>query len=243
MVFGRESASNPAGIPLIIGHRGAAGLQPENTLPSFSQALSLGVDAVELDIYTVENQLVVIHDDLLQRTTNGTGPVVDCSLSELRALDAGSGARVPLLSEVFDLTGSSTGINVELKGPGTAGQLAAFLGDYPQHDVLVSSFDHQELRDFHNQRTGVPAAPLFHRWRSDVWEVADEFGAWSINLALRITNSQRISAAHERGYRVLVYTVNDVETARRLGAAAVDGVFTDFPDQITIDCLGDSALC
>ena len=79
----------------IIGHRGAAGLEPENTLRSFSRAVRLGVDAVELDVHWVHDELIVIHDDTLERTTNGTGPLDSISLAELRELDAGAGERIP----------------------------------------------------------------------------------------------------------------------------------------------------
>src|SRR6476646_6451219 len=88
---------------LIIGHRGAAGLEPENTLRSFTRALRIGVDAIELDVYCVDGKLVVIHDDTLERTTNGRGDVMAMSYDALRRLDAGSGERIPTLDEVLDL--------------------------------------------------------------------------------------------------------------------------------------------
>lgn len=105
---------------LIIGHRGAAGLSPENTLPSFRRAWALGVNAVELDVHLVEDELVVIHDDTLERTTNGQGPVAGRSLAALRGLDAGGGWPIPLLREVVAALPAGAGLNVELKGTGTA---------------------------------------------------------------------------------------------------------------------------
>ncbi len=243
MAFDQASAIDPRAPTLIIGHRGAAGLRAENTLPSFAHALELGVAAVELDVHSVEEELVVIHDDTLERTTNATGSVAACSLAEIRMLDAGGGASVPLLEEVFQLLPASVGINVELKGADTAPRLAGFLRDHGDRDVLVSSFDHQALSVFHRACVDVPVAPLWRRWARNVWRVAKELGAWSINLSVRIATPQRIAQAHRRGYRVLVYTVNDLEVARRLVASKVDGVFTDYPDRITLDSLDDPAPC
>jgi glycerophosphoryl diester phosphodiesterase len=199
----------------------------------------MGVAAVELDVHSVEGNLVVIHDDTLERTTNGSGRVADCSLAELRQLDAGAGASVPLLAEVFDLLPASIGINVELKGRNTAPELCQFLRAHPARDVLVSSFDHDALRAFHQVSRDVPVAPLFHRWRRNGWQIAEEFQAWSINLAVRIATPARIEQAHARGYRVLVYTVNELAVAQGLVACGVDGVFTDHPELITPDAPGD----
>jgi len=239
MVFDRAAATGDRARPLIIGHRGAAGLRPENTLPGFAYAIELGVAAVELDVHLVEGNLVVIHDDTLERTTNGTGRVSDCSLAELRQLDAGAGARVPLLEEVLELLPASIGINVDLKGHNTAPELCRFLQARPGRDVLVSSFDHDALRAFHQVSRDVSVAPLFHRWRRNGWQIAAEFQAWSINLSVRIATPARIAQAHARGYRVLVYTVNELEVAKGLIASGVDGVFTDHPELITPDAPGD----
>jgi glycerophosphoryl diester phosphodiesterase len=242
MVFDQASRIRRQSI-LIIGHRGAAGLRPENTLPSFACACELGVVAVELDVHSVEDQLVVIHDDTLERTTNATGPVAACSVAELQTLDAGGGAGVPLLREVFQLLPDRIGINIELKGANTALGLARFLSGHSERDVLVSSFDHAALGAFHNACATVAVAPLFGRWKRNVWEVAERLGAWSINLSARIATPERIAEAHRRGYRVLVYTVNDLEAAAPLVASAVDGVFTDYPDRITPDSLSGSIPC
>ena len=132
---------------LCIAHRGASGLAPENTLPAFQLALELGADAIELDVHLADDELVVIHDDDLSRTTNGKGRVSTSSLVDLRQLDAGDGLRIPLLSEVLDLVGDQMGINIELKGRGTAGPVVDLLrarGQGPNH-ILLSAFDHDEL--------------------------------------------------------------------------------------------------
>ena len=216
---------------LVIGHRGAAGIEPENTLRSFRRALDLGVDALELDVYRVEGDLVVIHDGTVNRTTNGSGAVERLGLAALRALDAGAGESIPLLDEVLDLAaGSRTLVNVELKGKGTGRAVAERL-DASTH-VLVSSFDHDELRAFRELRADVAVAPLFGRWHDDAIAIADDLDAVAINLGNRIVKRDRVEKIRAAGYRALVYTVNRVARARALEAMGVSGVFTDRPDRL-----------
>ncbi len=115
----------------IIGHRGACGYEPENTISSFKKALELGVDAIELDVYVLgRGELVVIHDDKVDRTTNGKGYVLDYSFEELRKLDAGNGQTIPTLEEVLDLVNMKTSVNIELKGTGTAKAVASTIYNY-----------------------------------------------------------------------------------------------------------------
>ena len=220
---------------LVIGHRGAAGLAPENTLPGFTIACALGVDAVELDVHSLHGRLIVIHDDTLDRTTSGNGPLASLNLAALRALNAGGGHPIPFLEEVFEALPADVGINVELKGVGTAAPVAAFLreGDQRQRDVLVSSFDLDELRRF-AELTGdaFKVAPLFRHWSDRIPEIAAKLGAWSVNLNRRLASLPRIGAIRARGCRVLVYTVDDVSVAQRLFAWGATGIFTDFPDQM-----------
>lgn len=222
---------------MIIGHRGAAGLEPENTLPSFARAVALGVQAVELDVHRCEDELVVIHDDTLERTTNGRGPVSGTPLHALRALDAGSGAAIPTLTEVFDLLPPQIGINIELKGSGTAELLARWLPRDCGRAVLLSSFEHGMLRTFSRLRDDYPLAPLFGRWQPDAIATATSFGGGYINLGRKLVEGGRMMAIADAGLRALVYTVNDVEEARRFFRLGVWGVFTDYPDRITRSAL------
>ena len=223
---------------LIIGHRGAAGLAPENTLPSFRKALELGVDAIELDVYSIEGELLVFHDDTLDRTTNGTGEIQAQSLTSLRELDAGQGARIPLLEEVLDLVDGQVLVNIELKGPDTAEPVAARLGDWPSTRFLVSSFYHGELTRFHQLAPAVPTAPLFSKTHARMFDIAESLNAWSINLSRRITSSNLLAEIRRRGYRSLIYTVNDPEMARHLAADGASGIFTDYPDRCGRAALG-----
>jgi glycerophosphoryl diester phosphodiesterase len=222
---------------LVVGHRGAAGLVPENTLPSFRRAFACGVGAIELDVYAIEGELLVIHDDTLDRTTDGRGPLAGANLAALRNLDAGGGWPIPFLDEVAGILPPGIGLNVELKGPDTAAPLARFIADAPVPDLLVSSFDHAELARFHALAPGTRVAPLFDRWTDNAWSIAARFGAWGINLSRRIATPERLAHARTLGLKTIVYTVNELEVARGLIANGATGVFTDVPDRITVDLL------
>lgn len=222
---------------VVIGHRGAAGLAPENTLPGFRRAIACGVSAVELDVYVVEGQLVVIHDATLQRTTNGSGPVMGQTLAALRALDAGDGWPVPLLSEVIAELPAGVGLNVELKGPETAGPVAAELARHTGLDSLVSSFSYPELRRFREHDAHTPVAPLFARWRPNAWRVAAGLDARAINVSRNAATRERLAEAGRRGLKTFIYTVNDLSEARRLIAWGAAGLFTDYPDRVTAAAL------
>lgn len=216
--------------PLIIGHRGAAGLAPENTLASFDAAYEAGVGAVELDVYLVEDELIVFHDDRLERCTNGSGKLQQQSLAYLRSLDAGQQQQIPLLTEVLDRLPAGVGMNIELKGQGTGCAVAERLQSLPNLDVVVSSFRHTELLNFRTLNQQAPVAPLFHHWPPAPWRVARKLGAWSVNLSAAITTKRRVAKLHRAGYRCYVYTVNDIKLATQLLGYGVNGIFTDRPD-------------
>lgn len=216
---------------LIIGHRGAAGLAPENTLPGFEKAVALGISAIELDVHFHDGHLWVIHDDKLERTTNGKGSLQSYSTAELRALDAGNGARIPFLEEVIDLLPESLLLNIELKGRETAAPVAELLQRCRHSQLLVSSFSHSELRNFAELAPQVPIAPLFDRWRGDPVKIGQDFGSQYVNLSARIASAERCAAINEAGMKVLTYTVNDLSLASKLAGYGVAGIFTDYPDR------------
>lgn len=221
---------------LVIGHRGAAGLLPENTLPGFLQAYALGVDAIELDVHRVEHRLAVIHDDEVDRTTDGKGLVATFSLDDLRRLDAGGTAPVPLLDEVLASLPADVGINIELKGRGTAALVADMLRANPallsQERCMVSSFDHLMLLRFRQIADDLPiiVAPLYHQWRSTWRTITTRCRTQWLNLNERLVTSRHMEELKAAGIQVLAYTVNDLARARQLQSLGVRGIFTDRPD-------------
>ena len=219
---------------LCIGHRGAKGYVPENTLPSFERAIEIGCDWIELDVYLIENELVVFHDKLVDRTTNGSGELAEYSLQKLRNLDAGDGAQIPLLVEVLAMVDKRCGVNVELKGANTADATSKLLLSYidagwPDDQFLVSSFNHQELAHTDNR---LLRGMLCDKPIDGMWQRASELNAWSVNFNWRFLTPEIIKTAHERGYRVLTYTVNEPVDIANIMAMSVDGIFSDYPDRV-----------
>ncbi len=221
---------------LCIGHRGAKGHLPENTLASFDLAIQQGADWVELDVYCLEGELIVIHDDEVDRTTNGTGMLSDFSLERLRQLDAGNGAQVPLLSEVLSKVNHRCGINIELKGPDTAAPVCDYLRQVCQQgwqrdEFLLSSFDHSELAKCD---TSFRRGALFGRLPPNPFEQARALNAWSVNFHAKSVGDSLVSDAHQEGFKVLVYTVNEAADLARVLAMGVDGIFSDYPDRLRL---------
>jgi glycerophosphoryl diester phosphodiesterase len=221
-------------LTLCIGHRGAKGHLPENTLPSFEHAINVGCDWVELDVYSAGGELLVIHDKSVERTTNGTGLVSELSFDELRALDAGGGHQIPTLQEVINLVDRRCRINVELKGPATAAPVCDLLNKYclaewTHRDFLLSSYNHKELSQ---TDPAYPRGALFAKLLPDMWDRAERLGAWSVNFDKRDVNLSLVEEAHSRGYKVLVYTVNSNAGILKMINYGVDGLFSDYPDRV-----------
>lgn len=221
-----------------IGHRGAAGYEPENTLTSFQKAIELGADMVELDVRICKTgEIMVFHDDTLERTTNGTGRIKDKTLAELKKLDAGKGHQIPTLSEVFDLVDKRIAINIELKGEKTALSVAQTIMEYVEDgwdegQFLVSSFNYDELLNFKIFYPFLRMGLLFGRLKTNFFELAEFFCCYSIHPPIERVNFQLIENAHRKGLKVFVWTANDAEDIKVLQNLGVDGIFSDYPDRL-----------
>ncbi len=222
--------------PIVIGHRGAAARSPENTLASFSKAMSLGADMVELDVHlSKDRELVVIHDDAVDRTTNGSGLVADLPLSQLKALNAGGGERIPTLPEVMELLGGRCGINIELKGPDTSLPVHRLLteavedGSWKSEKFLVSSFNPLELKEFSGLEPKFPAGVLVEGIPDGAEELAEILRAVSVHPEHEHLKKEHIGLWHGRGLKVFPWTVDDAGRMRELISWGVDGLITDDP--------------
>jgi len=224
---------------LRIGHRGACGYAPENTLASFKKALELSVDYIELDVLlSRDGFLVVIHDDKVDRTTNGTGLVIKKALEELKQLDAGNGEKIPTLQEVLDLIDKKAKVNIELKGKETAEPVAQLIETYVRtkgwtyDDFIISSFDNQGLHVFKALKPQVKIGALIADTPLDYVKFKKDLKAYSINISMEFINKRFVDNAHIHGLKVLVFTVNDINDIERIKKLNVDGIFSDFPDRI-----------
>ena len=222
---------------LCIGHRGACAHAPENTLASVRKALELGAPCLEIDVYHVDQRLVIFHDDRLERTTNGTGYLLEQRFETLRTLDAGCGERIPTLEEVFETVDRRAGVNIELKGPATARPVVGLLaelrrGGWPDELILVSSFDHRQLAEVRRLDPGIRIGALIVGQPVDDAAFAAALGAYSVHLSLEFIDRRFVADAHARGLQVFVFTVNHPEDIRKMTQLGVDGVFTDFPERV-----------
>ncbi|MGA7143487.1 MAG: glycerophosphodiester phosphodiesterase family protein [Desulfobacterales bacterium] len=222
---------------LCIGHRGAMGHAPENTLLSIRKALELGTPCIEMDVYNVDGHLVVFHDIRLERTTNGTGYLLDQSFDELRTLDAGRGEKIPTLKEAFETIQSKAGVNIELKGPDTARPVAEFISgmkEIGRNDdlLLVSSFNHRELSLMHRLNPKIKLGAMMVGLPVDDAAFGESLGAYSVHLSLESIDPRFVKDAHARDLRVFVFTVDLPEDIEKMRGLGVDGVFTNYPERV-----------
>lgn len=225
---------------LCIGHRGAMGHAPENTLLSIRTALQMGAPAIEIDVFQVDGELIVIHDETLDRTTNGSGRLWDHDFAYLRSLDAGQGERIPTLLEVCDEMAGRACLNIELKGADTAPAVVKLLQEVvakpqsPWHleQFTISSFNHHTLQAVKALDARIAVSVLLYGLPADDAKIGNTLGAVSVNLSLEFIDEQLVVDAHARGLQVFVYTVNDPADLQRMAAMGVDGVFTNYPDRV-----------
>ncbi|MFD4576675.1 glycerophosphodiester phosphodiesterase [Streptomyces sp. NPDC058417] len=215
---------------LTIGHRGVMGVEPENTLRSFVAAERAGLDVVELDLHlSADGALVVMHDEDVDRTTDGTGPVAAHPLVALRALDAGRGERVPVFEEVLDAV--ALPVQAEIKDVRAARALAAVLHARGLVGrVEVSSFHDEALAEIARLVPGVRTALIAGRHGPEVVERATAVGAATLCLKLRHLTLETVEEARARELRVIGWVVNTPRELRLARAFGLDGVTTDLPD-------------
>lgn len=223
---------------ICFGHRGACGHEPENTLRSIRRALELDANGIEVDVHLADGHLIVIHDDTLNRTTNGTGSVAEKSFAHLRSLDAGKGEHIPTLEEVFDTVTRRAIINIELKGPGTAEPVVRLIerhvrdSGWHYEDFLVSSFDLVQIQTAKKLLPEVRIGALIEKVPPGLAAFAEQLNAWSLHPGKRCVTPELVADAHQRGLKVFVFTINRPVEIAAMTALGVDGVFTDYPDRV-----------
>ena len=219
---------------LRIGHRGAAGHDPENTLAAIQKGIALGVDFVEIDLRrTADRVLVVLHDKTVNRTTNGKGRVDQLSLQEVKKFNAGNGEHIPTLKEVLKVAAGEAGLMLELKVTGMAQQTAEVVREAGFRDpVIYASFLHDELQ---HVRTVEPEASLMVLFgglsRASVAR-AIKYGSSYVGLRHDKTTRVLVDSFHRAGLLVFVYTADAPSDIQRALSLDVDGVISNFPERI-----------
>jgi glycerophosphoryl diester phosphodiesterase len=228
------------GRPLVIAHRGASGHLPENTLPAYDLAFDQGADMIEIDLHrTRDGAIVITHDEHLAGL-GGRGEIADASLAEIRALDAGGGARVPILAEVLDRFGARIPFNLELKQgsratyPGLPGETLREVEARGLLDgTLFSSFSDEVLAELRRLSPRARIGCLVSPREPSRWlERARAVEACAVNLWSGLATAEAVQTAHAAGLAVNVYTVDRAEEMRALIARGVDGIFTNLPDRM-----------
>ena len=236
-------------LPMVIGHRGAAALAPENTLASLRAAAAAGASWVEFDVKLSQDGVAVLmHDETLDRTTDGHGAVAAASAAAIAALDAGAwfgaafrGERVPTLAEaIAELARLGLGANIEIKPcPGraeaTARAVAAVVASHWPDSLpppLLSSFEPACLAVARDHAPALPRGLLLTRLAPDWRAMAAALGCATVNLGRRHATASGIAAVLASGLTLVIWTVNEAVEAARLLAAGASAVITDRPDAL-----------
>jgi len=256
MVVGKDD-----NLPLVMAHRGGAGLWPENTLYGFERAAELGVDVIETEVHsTADDILVLLHDRSVDRTTNGTGPINSITLNELKRLDAGfnwtkdggrsypfrdKGITVPTLEEVFaSLPNVHINIDIKQVKPSLVTPLCEMIRSFGMVDtVMVASFSAKALNDF--RRVCPEVATSASKREVTLFFLLNLFFLGSTHRAtyqafqvpeyssgLRIVTKRFLNTAHALKVKVHVWTINEAADMKRLLKMGVDGIITDYPDRL-----------
>jgi glycerophosphoryl diester phosphodiesterase len=222
------------GRALRIGHRGAAGHAAENTLAAIQKGIALGVDFVEIDVRrTGDGVLVALHDETVNRTTDGKGRVDRLSLQDVKKLNAGTGENIPTLEEVLKVTAGRAGLMLELKVRGTAKQTIEAVREAGFKDpVIYASFLHDELLHVREVDPGASLMVLFGRLPHAPVSRATKFGPSHVGLRHDTATRSLVEALHRSDLLVFVYTADSPRDIRQALSIGVDGVISNYPERI-----------
>ena len=224
---------------LKIGHRGAKGYEPENTFVSFQKALDMQVDGIELDVHlSSDSEIIVIHDETIDRTTNGKGFVNTLSLLELSAIRIDGKYEIPTLKEVFDLVNQDCFINIELKSYEATDKVVSLVEKYVtkkgwKYDrFLVSSFDWNALQQVAFLNDKIPIGVLTETDLDLALAFAKFIQAKSIHPHFHLLTKENTAQIQQKGLQVFPWTINEVEDIQKIKTFNVNGIITDFPNRI-----------
>lgn len=218
---------------LKIGHRGAKGYVAENTLASFQKAMDLGCDGVELDVHlSADNEIMVIHDDTIDRTTLEKGFVNTIATTKLQQLG------VPTLSEVLDLVNKRCLVNIEIKDTKATDFVVKLIQNYISEnnwnysDFIISSFDWSVLESIHSTNSQIALGVLTENTLEEALIFAQKINAYSIHPYYQLLTKEKVTLYQDNGFLLFPWTVNDTHEIEKLKTFTVNGIISDFPDRL-----------
>lgn len=211
---------------------------PENSIAAITRALSLEIDAIEIDVFQVEGELLITHDRRLGRVISGEGIITNLPLHYLRQQQLDNGEPIPTLQQVLELVGDKVLLNIEIKGANSVPRLEQVLRDYVSDcqgsfdQYVISSFDHQQLFQAMQHLPEVKRGVLIEGIPMDYAACCEPLKAYAFNTHLSFVTPELVADARKRGLENWVYTVNHTDDWARLEKMGVDAVFTDKPDAL-----------
>jgi glycerophosphoryl diester phosphodiesterase len=221
-----------------IGHRGAMGHEMENTLASLQKAMDLGVDMMEIDVFKIKSgELVVFHDETIDRLTHQSGFIEDFTWQELSQIKLSSGDSIPSLSEVITFINGKVPLNIELKGLETAKATLEVIQQSLNETIslqhfLISSFHFNELEKVRKLHPNISIGVLTEQFSEEILAFAQKINAFSIHINHEILDVSTLQYIQNKGFKVYVFTVNEVKSIEKFKKMGVDGIFCNFPERM-----------
>lgn len=224
---------------LKIGHRGAKGYEPENTLVSFEKAIEMGADGIELDVHlSIDGHLIVIHDETIDRTTNGKGVLNQMTLAELKSFRINDKYTIPTLDEVLNLVNQRCFVNIELKNQDTAEKVVQLIECYiseknwNNEHFIVSSFDWNALQQVRFLNENIRIGVLTETDLDLAISFARFLKAEALHPDFQLLTNEYTAKIQQKGIQVFPWTVNEMDDIQRMKSFKVDGIITDFLDRV-----------
>ncbi|MEM3437355.1 MAG: glycerophosphodiester phosphodiesterase family protein [Nitrososphaerales archaeon] len=220
----------------IIAHRGASAYEPENTLRAIRRALELNAKMIEVDVrLSKDEQIVVIHDESVDRTTNGKGLVKNLMLEELKKLDAGKGERIPTLQEVIDVVKKKAILIIEIKVPNIENSIIKIIeNEGIEKEVIVTSFNHHILKKIKNLNPIIKTGVIFKCYPIKSVDLALNANANSLFPEHTYLSKEMVEEAHSNNLKIYPWTVDNPNRANELIEMGVDGIVTNKPDLLNL---------
>ncbi|MGB9979599.1 glycerophosphodiester phosphodiesterase [Methanobacterium sp.] len=212
----------------VIAHRGASFFEPENTIRAIEKAIKMGAGFVEVDVRkSKDNELVIMHDPDVNRTTNGNGFVKDYTLQELKELDADQGETIPTLDEVISCVKDRIGLVIEIKEPGTEGKILEKINENNLENIILTSFYHKSIKNARKINSSIDAGIIFACQPVDINQMALNASANIIFPSYKYLDEDLIKQAHKNEISVYPWTIDDDRIFEKLVEMNVDGIVTN----------------